>query len=212
MATISVWCSEDFELPAGSGLGFYGDAGFGAPVSLNGFQGRTFMTTPNGDAEGFEANNCKLCSAGAWSGVGGVSGVIVGQTGDGIFLRNLPNYLATLNLRFEHSQSIRTQNAVLYVHDGSNKAHDPSGLIAYCAELIHPTPQQTDLGDGDGYWSPVHGTTAALGLADSPGMSGAFAGVPLHVDRRHDWFVAMSCSPTSPNDKAFGFSFELEFI
>lgn len=211
MANLSIWISEDFELPSGSGLGFYGDGGFGSPVPINGFQGRTFMTTPDGGAEGFEANNCKLYGGGSWSGVGGVSGVIVGQTGNGIALRNLPNFLATLNIRFEHNEAVRTQNVEMAVHDGVDVENDPSGLICYGAEVVHPSPLQTDTGEGDSSWVPVHGINT-LGLADSPGASGAYTNVVLHSDTRHDWYVAMSASPTTPNDKQFGFTVTLEYL
>jgi len=212
MAQISIWGADDFEIPSASGLGFFGDAGFGQPVPLRSFPGHTFVVTPNGQNQGFEINNCKLYGGGSFSGIAGVSGVIVGQSSNGILLRNLPNYLATLNLRFTHTSAVLVQNALFAVHDGVNESNDPSGLIAYCAEIIHPDELQTTLGDGDETWIPVHGSASILGLSDSPGISGLYTNVALHADTRHDWYVAISPSPSSPNDKSFGYTFSLEYL
>lgn len=212
MAVTSVWVAEDMELPSGYALGFYGDSGFGANVPISQFQGRTFVVNPTGAMEYFEANNCKLLASGSWSGVDGVSGVIIGQVGDGISLRNLPNYLATLNFRFEHTTPVRTTNAKLIVHNGFEIGVAPSGLTVYAAELIHPDTSQATVGSGDASWEQIGGSGVPLGLVDSPGVSGLYAGVLLYTGTRHDWYVAMSCIPTLPNDKTFGFTFQLEYI
>lgn len=212
MALISVWVSEDFELPEGSGLGFYGDAGFDDPVTLGQFQGRTFVTDASGAVQGFECNNTKLYAGGSFSGINGVSGVIVGQVGNGILLRNLPNFLATLNIRFTHDAPVRAQNAKFYVHDGADKNNSPSGLACYCAEIIHPGLLQTDVGTGDATWTQVYGSGSVLGLIDAPGTSGLRPDGPLTVDTRHDWFVAISACPTQPGSRSYGFTAELEYI
>jgi hypothetical protein len=67
---------------SGSGLGFYGDAGFGYSIPVNSFNGRTFITDSTGTAQGPEVDNNRYA---------GVSTVIVGQAGSGINLRQLPN-------------------------------------------------------------------------------------------------------------------------
>ena len=211
-ATISVWVSEDFDFPTASGLGFYGDLGFATPVALGEFQGRTFVTNPAGSVEGFECNNTKLCQTGGWSGITGVSGVIVGQTGNGISLRNLPNYLATFNLRLVADSQVRAQNAKLTVFDGQSVARNPSGLNFYAAEITHSSRLQTEEGTGDPVWINVHGSTATLGLIDTPGASGLRPNGDLTVDTRHDWYVAASCSPITPGDKQFAMLFEVDYL
>jgi hypothetical protein len=212
MAAISIWVSEDFELPEGSGLGFYGDAGFDAPVPLGQFQGRTFVTNSSGTVEGFECNNTKLYAGGSFSGVAGVSGVIVGQAGSGIPLRSLPNFLATLNIRFAHDEAVRTQNATVYIHDGITRSASPSGLRCYCAEIIHPDQVQSPTGTGEEAWIEAHGEDSVIDLIDSPGTSGLRSDGALTVDTRHDWYLAISATPTIPGDKQYGFTVELNYI
>jgi hypothetical protein len=211
-ATITMWVSEDFDFPTASGLGFYGDEGFGAPVPLRSFQGHTFVTNPAGGVQGFEANNCKLCTTGGWSGVAGVSGVIVGQMGSGIALTRLPNYLSTFNVRLVSDSAVQIQNARIYFFDGEDVSHAPSGLDFYAAEIRHAGRLQTDIGDGDQVWTHVHGTTAPLSLVDSPGTSGLKPNGDLTTDTRHDWYVAASCAPNGPGDKQFGMLVELEYV
>jgi hypothetical protein len=212
MDSISVWVSEDFELPEGSGLSFYGDAGFDAPVPLGQFQGRTFMTDASGVWQGFECNNCKLYGGGSFSGVNGVSGVIVGQVGNGIPLRNLPNFLATLNIRLTTDEPVRAQNGKLYVHDGVNQNNPPSGLDCYCAEIRHPSQSQADIGEGDPVWTQVGGSSSVLGLIDSPGPSGLRPEGSLTVAARHDWYVSLSCCPARPGNRMYAFTFECEYL
>ena len=210
-ATIRMWVSEDFDFPTASGLGFYGDDGFDSAVPLRSFQGHTFVTNPAGDDQGFEANNCKLCVTGGWSGVTGVSGVIVGQLSNGIALDNLPNYLSTFNVRLVADAAVQVQNARIYFFDGEDLSHAPSGLDFYAAEIRHTSRLQTDVGDGDQVWTSVHGTTAPLSLVNSPGTSGLRPNGDLTVDTRHDWYVAVSCSPNTPGSKQFSMLVELEY-
>lgn len=208
---ISMWVSEDFDFPLGSGLGFYGDQGFGAVVPLKQFQGRTFITNPVGVDQGFEANNCKLCTTGGWSGVAGISGVIVGQVGSGIALLNLPNYLATFNVRVLSDDPIQAQNARITFFDGEDLANAPSGLDFYAAEIRHAGQLQTETGLGDQVWTHVHGSGAPLNLVSSPGTSGYRLNGVLTTDTRHDWYVAASCSPNTPGNKQFAMLVELEY-
>jgi hypothetical protein len=213
MADISIWINNQTSLAVGSGIGFYGDSGFGSPVGIGSFQGRTFITDPSGLTNGIECNNNKLTIGvgGSLSGINGTSGVIFGQVGDGIPLRNLPNYMASLNIRFEHVEAVRTQNAAMYIYDGNVLSHDPSGLLCYCSEIIHTSTSQDNTGTGDEIWSWVHGSES-LGLIDTPGTSGLRPNGDLTIDTRHDWYVAISCTPNTPNSKLFGLAVEVEYI
>lgn len=204
MSSINMYIAEsDVKIDVGEALGFFGPDGFGDPLSLNEFNGRTFATTTSGVTAYEECDNCKKTST---------SGVIIGQTGDGINLINLPNYLATINLRFTHAQSVLVQNASLIAFDGSDITNAPTGLNVYGAETIHTSRLQTDTGTGDSTWTQLQGSGQSLGLVDSPGTSGISPLGPATTSTRHDWYVPLSVSPTTPSSKQFGFYAQLEYI
>lgn len=206
--SISIYLGEDQLLPDGSGIGFYGDDGFGAPVIIGEYPGRTFVTNQIGTDPGFEGNNNKKISS---------SGLIYGQTGSGITLTSLPNTLASFNIRFEYPASVRTLSGKLYIFDGTttsgtpNIDNDPSGLTCYCAEIRHNGDVQDDNGLGDNLWADTHGSTY-LELISSPGTSGLRPNGSLTQDTRHDWYVAISPTPDEFGDKQFAVYFETEFL
>jgi hypothetical protein len=188
---------------AGSGLGFYNDSGFGYSISVGSYNGRTFITDSTGTAQGPEADNCKYLNT---------SGVIVGQTGSGINLLQLPNYLSTLNIRFSHTSAVKIQNAKIYAYDRSNKNNNPSGVNLYAAEIIHPSTIQNLTGSGDSAWINIKGSGTTLSLVDSPGTSGLSPNGGNTADTQHDWYVALSASPTSVGAKEFALWTELEYL
>lgn len=204
MSEVNMYIAEtDVKIDTGEALGFFGSDGFGDPLSLNEFNGRTFVTNASGSIAYEECDNCRRASS---------SGVIIGQTGTGINIRNLPNYLATINLRFTHSQAVLVQNAQLVAYDGVNLVNAPTGLNVYGAEIIHTSRLQTEVGTGDTTWTQMEGSGQQLNLVNSPGTSGISPLGPATTDTRHDWYVALSVSPTIPGDKQFGFQCSLEFI
>jgi len=204
MASVYMYIAEtDVRIDTGEALGFFGPDGFGDPLSLNEFNGRTFVTNTAGSVAKEECDNCRRSSS---------SGVIIGQTGTGISLINLPNYLATANIRFTHPQEVLVQNAKLIAFDGSVLANAPTGLNVYGAEIIHTSRLQTDSGTGDTTWTLMAGSGTSLPLVNSPGTSGISPLGPATTDTRHDWYVALSVSPTTPGDKTFGFKVDLEYI
>lgn len=208
--SIELYAGEDQLVPEGFGLGFFGDGGFGFPVSIGEFQGRTFVTNASGTSENFEVNNNKKISN---------TEVVYGQEGSGITLTALPNILATANFRFEHptSDSVQTQNARLYIYDGSstggtpNKTTEQPGIEFWAAEIRHQDEIQVDNGLGDSAWQEINGSVF-LELIDSPGTSGIRPDGIFTTDSRHDWYIAMSVSPSEFGDKQFGMVFELEFL
>jgi hypothetical protein len=209
MADLNLYVGEDQIVPNGSGIGFYGDDGFGDPIPIGDFNGRTFVTDASGTIHGFEANNNKRLSS---------TGVIHGQTGSGILLTQLPNTLASLNIRFSHSAQVNVQNALFYVYDGTstngvpNKNNDPSGLTAWCAEIRKNSERQdVSNGLGDSSWIDTHGSTT-VSLVDSPGTSGLRPLGDFTVDTRHDWYISMSVTPNQFGDKFFGILVETEFL
>lgn len=203
MAEITIYSAEDdITLDAGEALGFFGPDGFGDPISLNQYNGRTFITTPSGTTEYEECDNCKYLDA---------SGVILGQTGSGISLLKLPNYQATMNIRFTHSENVITQNAKLTIYQGDSSL-PTSGIDVMAAEIIHTSRVQDATGAGDSAWIAMSGDTSPLYLVNSPGTSGYSPSGPATEDIRHDWYVAMTVKPTLPGDKNFNMKVDLEYI
>src|SRR5688500_1345723 len=119
---------------AGSGLGFYGANGFGYSIPIGSFNGRTFITDSTGTEEGPEVDNCRYATS---------TTVVVGQEGTGILLTQLPNYLATLNIRFTHGSAVQVENAKVYGFDRVNKLNNPSGVNLYVADVVHPPTVQS---------------------------------------------------------------------
>lgn len=213
MAEINIFIAEtNAFIGTTEALGFFGDEGFGDPINLNEYNGRTFISSADGSTEGVECDNCKLTTIGSWSGIGGVSGIIAGQLGSGISLRSLPNYLSTMNIRFTHPIDVIIQNAKLTVYDGNNIDTRPSGIRIFCAEIIHTSQIQTETGAGDEIWQEMDATVEVLPLVDSPATSGFSPLGPGSLDTRHDWYVAMSLAPTLPGDKQFAMKVDCEYI
>lgn len=211
MADLKLYAGEDTVIPVGFGLGFFGNDGFSTPVTVGEYQGRTFITNASGTSENFECNNNKYLAP---------SYVLHGQAGSGILLTELPNELATINIRFTHVSQIYTQLCKMYIYDGTNngiipnKTSPPTGMSFYGAEIIHPTRIQTDIGNGNAEWTEL--TTLGsnwLTITDSPGELGVRNGGPSYIlDYRHDWYIALSCSPTQLGSKQFGVLIELEYL
>lgn len=192
---------------AGSGLGFYGDAGFAASISTGSWNGRTFITNGAGTSQGPEANNIKFLNIGSG---------IIGQTGSGVALDHIPNYLATLNIRLNTDTAVQAQNAKVYLYDRVSINNPPSGVTVKFAEVIHPSVSQLVTGSGDTTWLTPAGTGSIVSMAPSPGVSGMFAGNGSNstwTDKQHDWFGAISASPDTIGSKAqFGLFFSVEYL
>lgn len=188
---------------AGSGLGFYG-ASFGSSVNIGSWQDGTWVTNSDGSIQGAQAHNVKWTHAN--------SGSINGLTG--INLLNMPNQLATLNIRFTNGTAVKTQNAKLRIYDRSNINNGPSGVTCRVAEIIHPSVTQTgNLGSGNSSWTTMSGGVV-LNMSFSPGISGLLAKPSTSTntaDTRHDYFVNITSSPNSVGSKLFALYFEVEY-
>jgi hypothetical protein len=215
-ATISFWAGADIAVVdmAGSGLGFYGDAGFGASVQVGQWQGRTFITNANGTAQGPEVDNTKYLNP---------TGVILGQSGSGLKLNQIPNYLATLNVRFTNDTAVKVQNATFRIYDRVDPTHPATGVTTAVYEVNHQGSGQTADGSG-GPGTPVVGGNHAwymfpatgaspMPITASPGTSGLSPSGSNTVDTRHDWYFALSASPDSTGSKTqYGAYVSLEFL
>jgi hypothetical protein len=209
--SIGFFAGENFQIQdlSGSGIAFYGDSGFNASVRVGEYQGRTFISNSAGTTQGPECDNVKFLSAGSG---------ILGQAGDGVALRAIPNYLSTLNIRAysDDSSTFQVQDARLYIYDRYSTANPASGVTCKVVEIIHPDTNQTANGSGSTTWTTF--TTAATGqyvsLCPSPGISGLYAnGAGGRADSRHDWFAALSASPNTIGSKTqFGLYVSLDYL
>lgn len=189
----------------GSGLGFYGAAGFGASVRINEYQDRTYVTNSNGTQEGPELDNVKYTHPN--------SGIIgPGASGVSINLLNIPNYRATLNIRLTHGSAIQTQNAVVQIYDRVDPANPASGVRCQVAEIIHPETLQSVIGSGDSSWINASGDITTVPLISSPGTSGIRPDGSNTTDTQHDWYLAISASPQNTGSKEFGLYFSCEYL
>lgn len=206
MALISFLSGSDFTINdlSGSGLGFYGDNGFGTSVQVGQYQGRTFITNSAGTAQGPECDNIK------WTHPG--SGII-GQTGSSVALINIPNYQSTLNIRFTHGSAVKVQNAQLRIYDRSNINNPASGVTTKTVQIIHPNTAQDATGSGDTTWRTPGGSGSIQVLVGSPGLSGLSPSGTNTSDVQHDFYVGMSASPDSIGSKTqYGLYVSLEYL
>jgi hypothetical protein len=199
----------------GSGIGFYGDAGFGASVKVNEFQGTTYITNSVGTANGGALNNNRAVPLSS-------SNVINNNRGTGtIPLLYLYNEEATCKIRFSHSSAVEVDNVVVRIFDRSNIDNPPSGVRCFLAEIIKPSGASgvsaTSSGKGDSGWIEIYGSAVTLSLTPNPGMGGFGSwSNPINGgtgDTIHDWFLAMSATPTSIGSKdKFGLYASLEYM
>ncbi len=215
----------------GSGIGFYG-AGFGISVAVGQKQESTWVTNSAGTNQGAQLNNTKYMS------VSGVSSNTLGE----IENEKLPNYLAPLNIRFEHSDPVRVQNCKLRIFDRNDIAKHASGVNTYVYEVRHPHETQDKASAlahrgviADHAWkeydpvgpSPDPGNSMVDTIfTSSPGVSGTngvasdgdVVGVVTtdgidHLSLKHDWYVALSASPDSIGSKTdYGLYFTCEYL
>lgn len=214
-ATITWHAGEGFNTQAivGSGLGFYGAAGFGASVEVGSWNSRTFITSSGGSALGPEVDNCKYDT---------VTGVVLGQTGTAIALNKIPNYQATVNPRFTFDSPVRVQNAAFRTYDRVSIANPASGVTVAVYECVHPGETQDPTGSGGPATPTVSGAhawymmyptgTTPMTLTPSPGTSGLSPSGSGTVDSRHDWYLALSCGPDSVGSKLFAGWLALEYL
>lgn len=205
MAQISFYAGEDFNINnlTGSGLGFYGSA-FGDSVNVGEYQATTFITDSNGTSQGPQVDNVKYLNS--------ASG-IVNSSSSGIPLISIPNYQATLNIRFTHSSAVRVQNAKARIFDRASINNPASGVTTKFAEIIHPNTTQLPTGSGDTTWHTPAGSSVVVDLVASPGTSGFSPNGISTSDTQHDWYAAISASPDSIGSKTqYALYVSLEYL
>ena len=136
----------------GSGLGFFG-AGFGLSVPVGQYQSQTYVTNANGTQSGIQATNTRFSITEADdAGLPG-SGLFFGN--DATFIGNsgLPNFMAPLNIRFEHNTDeagVRVQNCKLRIFDRSNINNHASGVTTKVYEVRRPNPVKNSFAANQG--------------------------------------------------------------
>ncbi len=192
----------------GSGLGFFGPS-FGQSVAVGGFQGSTYITDGNGVSQGPQVNNVQ------WAHPS--SGTV--QTGTVVALNKIPNYQSTLNIHFNNTTAVRTQNAQLYIYDRTSTSNAASGVTTYAVPVIHPDTSQSVVGSGSTAWETPNGSSFMNmsvynnGVLYSPGLSGYGVNGGSTVDLNHDWYVNLSASPNSVGAKTlYGLFFQTEYL
>lgn len=187
----------------GSGLGFYG-ASFGASVNVGEYQTTTYITNSAGTAQGPQVNNIKY--------VNSMSG-IVGSSSSGILIRAIPNYLASLTIKFTHSTAVQVQNAKFRIYDRSNIDNGASGVTTRVCELRHPDIIQNNNGSGSIFWESLAGSSTIMSLCQSPGLSGVHAtGTSTVSSSEHQWSLGISSSPDSIGSKLYAGYVSLEYL
>jgi len=193
----------EYDVIPGSGVGFFG-ATFGSSVQVGSYQDSTWITDGAGSAEGPQINNTKydgvLTSGVVWNGIATT-------------LRNIPNMSGTMNIRFSDTNWVKTQNASVRAFNRVDPNVDQVGVTLQAAQLVHPWDEFEILGSGDLEWSSIHGSGVTLSLLPSPGESGLNPNGPDTSGLRHDWYLALSASPTSVGAKtSFGLFCSLEYL
>lgn len=204
MATIS-FLTNGFEVgtSAASGVGFYGSSGFGYSVPVGEYQSNTYITDSTGTSQGVQGNNCKYNTS---------TSVVIGTASSGVSLTSLPNHQSTLNVRFTHGSAVQTQNGYLRAYDRVGINNNPSGVTVQACNIIHPTITQSPVGSGSSSWTQIYGSGSKLSLVSGPGISGLSPNGTSTSSTQHDWYVAMSVSPTSVGSKTFAAYVEMEYL
>jgi hypothetical protein len=191
----------------GSGLGFFG-AGFGQSVEVGAYQDSTYITDANGSKSVGVVNNNKYVDTGATQ-----SGVYNNDIAAPRLLKQIPNRLATLEIRFTHDTAVKLQNTKLRIFDRSNINNGASGVVTKVAQIIHPYIVEANNGSGDATWSTPVGSSVIMTLNGSPGMSGAWSVSTTHTDTEHSFYTLLSASPSSIGQKTqFGLYVSLEYL
>jgi hypothetical protein len=197
---------------AGSGLGFYGPAGFGSSVPVGSYQSNTFITDSTGALEG------PLCQNVQWIATN--SGNV--NAGNFYPLTSIPNVDSTLNIRFTYDSAVQIVSPSLNIYDRTNINNPASGLICQVAEIVHPSATPGTGGSGSTAWVSAGGSGGVINgytygtltfNSPSPGSGGLAPNGQNTVDSQHDYYFAISPSCSSIGSKSqFGLYFSLEYV
>ena len=214
MATVTFYANESVgainsgsQNMNGSGIGFFGNGGAFASVRITEYQDRTFICDAGGTTVGAEIDNVKFVnSTGALISRGGTADAT-------LWIKNIPNFKSTLNIRFENATAVRTQNGKIQIYDRASINNAPSGVICQVCEIVHPETSQAVAGSGSATWTACSGSTSYVDLIASPGVSGLRPSGANTTQTQHDWYVGISATPTGVGSQTnFGIYFTTEYL
>ena len=182
-------------LPAASGgfntAGFFG-ASFSFSIRIGEFNNTTFRTNANGTSNGGALPNLRFAN---------VSGAFVGPSIIAEELLEIENFQATLLVRLNTDNPIKTQNSSFRCFDRININNNPSGVTMRATEIRKD--QIPVRGSGNTNWTVVAGSGDTLSLFDQTTENSAV----------HRWYVGLTATPLSIGEKTnIGFYFETEFL
>jgi len=192
---------------AASGVGFYG-ATFGSSVQVASYQDTTFITDSGGTANGGQIDNNKY--------LGNATGVSINGAASAD-LNTVDVASGTLNVRFTFDTVVMTQNGEFRIFDRTTITAPASGVTCHVAMLgnggsgVNQTTGAAQAGHNG--WAALSGASPKWVLLASPGSGGLSPNGTGTTDTRHDWYIALSATPTSIGSKTlFGAYVALEYL
>jgi hypothetical protein len=187
-------------------LGFFGDNGSEDTLEVGQWNGTTYLVDlAEGTGATVQVTNLKYHSS---------TKVLLEGISEPILLTQVPNWQASLNIKFKNTEAVRTFFARCKLFDRVDADNPPIGVNAKLAEIIHTGKIQKDQGEGDTTWQDA-GSGQWLDLSNSPGESGQYAGViGYRASEIHDWYLALSVSPKPIGRRTgdVGLYVELEYL
>lgn len=164
---------------------FAGAGGFDTNITVNAYNDTTHVESSGGanDSSGNTPRNNKFISQ-----TGGTGGDSQANWGDGTEdLDAITTAEAAIKINFSDASSVVTTGAVFYGYDGSTPATAPVGVDVRAAEV------------GDTNFTEAEGSGTPVTITDDTAATS------------HDYFLVVSCSPTSVGEKTFAFRIELTY-
>jgi hypothetical protein len=186
-------------------LGF-ASTGTNFKIRVNSFQDITNLILPKSYKRVRSANNVKFTNV--------QSGLVTNDNIDSALnIKRIPNWAATLNIRFGSPTGVTNYDIVsalvtasglpeAYLAGYGEESTKPNSVRIYAAEICHKNPSTGVLGSGSTNWSSfVYLSNSYLSLSKNPGPSGinAAVGGTGMVSNIHDWYLAISISPLDIN-------------
>jgi hypothetical protein len=185
-----------------SGLIFNGTSQ-GASVAVGSYNDTTWIGSADGTSFAQQINNVKYINS--------ASGACNSAT-SGLHLLKIPNYLSTLEIRFNHSSAVKTQNWICRAYDRNNINSPMSGTTVQACQIIHSNTAQDLTGSGGTTWTQIYGSGSVLNIASSPCVSSLYPGGVNGTSVEHSVYLALSLSPDSIGSKLGSLYTSLEYL
>lgn len=164
---------------------FAASGGFNSKIAVNAYNDSTHVKSSGGsnDSNGNTPRNNKFISQS-----GGTGGDSQANWGDGTEdLDQMTTAEASLKINFSHGSSVITESAIFYAYDGTTPATAPVEVDVRAAEV------------GDANFTQAEGSGSPVTITDDTTATS------------HDYYIAVSCSPTAVGLKSFAFRVELTY-